>query len=180
MKLHKNPLETLDELQETLDVQWDTLWCKERIKRLLHELRRELKQPKIVTRSIAVRFTGEHQMANNALILNVGQTSQASIEPLLADGVTPSGGVVSAVSYTFSDLSATVALNPDGVTATVTGVAPSSGPVSGSAACTVTDTDGVVSTWVQAFTIQTNAVPPPPPPSQLTQSVAVQFTPPTP
>lgn len=127
------------------------------------------------TQSIAVRFSGECMA--NALIFNVGQTSQASIQPLLADGVTPSGGVVSAVKYTFSDPSATVVLNADGLTATVTGVAASTGAVSGSASCTVTDTDGVVSRWNQSFTITTNAVVPP---AQLTQSIAVQFTPPTP
>ena len=110
---------------------------------------------------------------DNALVLNVGQTSQASIQPRLADG-TPSGGTLSNVAYSFSDPSATVSLNSDGLTATVTGVAASSGPVTGTATCTVTDTDGVVSTWSQPFTIQTNAVPPPP--AQLTQSVAVQFT----
>ena len=112
-------------------------------------------------------------MANNALTLNVGQTSQASIAPLSADGVTNSGGTVSAVTYTFSDPSATVVLNADGLTATVTGVAASTGAVSGSVACTVTDTDGAVSTWTQAFTVTTGGVVPP---SQLTQSVAVQFS----
>jgi len=113
---------------------------------------------------------------NNTLVLNVGQTSQGSIVPLLADGVTPSGGILSNVAYNFSDPSATVMLNPDGLTCTVTGVAPSTGPVAGTATCTVTDTDGAVSTWSQAFTIQTNAAPPP---QQLTQSVVVQFTDPT-
>ena len=110
---------------------------------------------------------------NNVLELNVGQTSQASIVPLLADGVTPSGGALSNVAYNFSDPSATVVLNPDGLTATVTGVAASPGPVTGTAVCTVTDTDGVVSQWTQAYTIQTDAVAPP---QQLTQSVAVQFS----
>ena len=100
-------------------------------------------------------------MADNALVLNVGQTSQASIAPFLADGVTPSGGTVSGVSFSFSDPSATVVLNADGVTATCTGVAASSGPVSGTASCTVTDTDGAVSQWNQPFTITTNAVVPP-------------------
>ncbi len=114
---------------------------------------------------------------NNVLVFIVGQTSQASIVPLLADGVTPSGGVLSNVAYSFSDPSATVVLNPDGLTATCTAVAPSSVPVGGNASCTVTDTDGAVSTWIQAFSIQVNA---PPPPSQLTQSVAVQFSVPTP
>ena len=142
--------------------------------RILHILR-HLNHPQI-TRAIAVRFTGESVMPNNALTLNVGQTSQASIQPLLADGVTPSGGTLSAVSYIFNDPSATVVGNADGLTATVTGVAASAAPVAGSASCTVTDTDGVVSTWTQAFTIQTGGNTPPPPPSQLTQSVAVQFT----
>ena len=131
-----------------------------------------------LTQSIAVKFTGDSDMSSNALVLNVGQTSQASIVPLLADGTTPSGGTLSAVSYTFSDPSATVVLNSDGLTATVTGVAASSGAVSGSASCTVTDTDGVVSQWTQAFTITTNAVAPPP--AQLTQSVAVEFSTPIP
>lgn len=112
-------------------------------------------------------------MANNVLVFNVGQQSQASIMPLLADGVTPSGGVLSNVTYNFSDPSATIVLNSDGVTATCTGVAVSTGPIQGTATCTVTDTDQVVSQWTQPFTIQTNAGSPT---GQLTQSVAVQFT----
>jgi hypothetical protein len=177
----ENPLE---QLREILECQWATLYARHRIERLLREIRRELK-PKLATYSIEVQFTSHphHRrstMADNALTLNVGQTSQASIQPLLADGVTPSGGVLSAVSYTFSDPSATVVLNADGLTATVTGVAASSGAVTGTAVATVTDTDGVVSTWTQAFTITTNGVTPPPPPSQLTQSIAVQFGTPTP
>ena len=142
----------------------------------LRDIRRELK-PKPLTAAIAVRFTGDFPMANNALTLNVGQTSQASILPLLADGVTNSGGVASAVTFTFSDPSATVVLNADGVTATVTGVAASAGPISGSVTATITDTDGVVSTWTQAFTIQIASVVPP---AQLTQSIAVAFSTPTP
>jgi hypothetical protein len=139
---------------------------------LLDVLRRDIE-----TRSIAVQFTGDGFMANNVLELSVGETSQASIVPLLADGVTPSGGALSNVSYAFSDPSATVVLNADGVTATVTGVAASTGPVAGSASCTVTDSDGAVSTWTQSFTIQTDAaVITPPPPSQLTQSIAVEFS----
>ena len=178
MKLVEGPLNNpLEDLREMLESQWATLRGRERIMRLLREIRHELK-PKIATHSIVVHFTGESM--NNALVLNVGQTSQASIQPLLADGVTPSGGVVSAVSYTFSDPSATVVLNAEGLNATITGVAASTGAVSGSAACTVTDSDGAVSTWTQAFTITTNGINPPPPPSQLTQSVAVQFSTPTP
>lgn len=131
-----------------------------------------LLKPKPPTAAIAVHFTGAKPMANNVLVFNVGQQSQASIVPLLADGITPSGGTLSNVAYNFNDPSATVVLNPDGVTATCTGVAASTGPIQGTATCTVTDTDLVVSQWSQPFTIQTNAVPP----TQLTQSVAVQFT----
>jgi hypothetical protein len=150
------------------------------LERILHELRviRHELAPKKLTASVAVQFTGDSIMANNVLVFNVGQTSQATLAEFLADGVTPSGGVPSAVTFTFSDPSATVVLNSDGVSATCTGVAASTGPVSGSVAFTVTDTDGVVSQWTQAFTITTNAVPPPP--TQLTQSVAVQFSTPTP
>jgi hypothetical protein len=132
--------------------------------------------PKPLTRSIKVVFSGD-DMANS-LTFNVGQTSTASIQPLLADGVTPSGGTLSNVSYAFSDPSATVVLNADGLTATCTGVAASTGPVTGTATCTVTDTDSVVSTWSQPFTITTNSVAPPP--TQLTQSVTVNFSTPTP
>ena len=134
-------------------------------------------EPQPLTRGIAVCFTGDSIMANNTLVLNVGQTSTASIVPLLADGVTSSDGVLSSVAYAFTDPSATVVLNADGLTAAITGVAASTGPVTGVATCAVTDTDGVVSQWSQSFTITTDGVtPPPPPPEQLTQSVAVQFT----
>lgn len=179
-------LELLDTMARTVERQVRRLEHESRedmetLGRVLYELReirRVLEPPSppppvVLTRSIAVRFTGESFMANNSLVLNVGQTSTASIVPLLADGITPSGGALSAVSYTFSDPSATVVLNPDGLTALVTGVAASTGAVSGSASCAVTDTDGAISQWTQAFTIQVNAVVPP---SQLTQSVAVQFT----
>jgi hypothetical protein len=156
-------------LEQILDVERQALTVLRRIEKEL------VPTPKPITAEIEIRFTGASIMAN-ALVFNVGQTSQASIQPLLADGVTPSGGVVSAVAYTFSDPSATVVLNADGLTATCTGVAASTGAISGSASCTVTDTDGAVSTWTQAFTITTNAVAPP---SQLTQSIQVEFSTPT-
>lgn len=113
-------------------------------------------------------------MADNVLVLNVGQTSIASVVTYLADGTTPSGATYSAVTYTFSDPSATVVPNADGLTALITGVAASTGPVSGTVSFTATDTDGAVSQWTQTFIITTNAVTPPP--SQLSQSAAVQFT----
>lgn len=165
-------------LREILDEQSEQTGLLQQQTALLTQIAADLAPVlETLTASIAISFTGDSAMANNALVFNVGQTSTASIQPLLADGVTPSGGVLSAVSYTFSDPSATVVLNADGLTATCTGVAASTGAVSGSASATVTDTDGVVSTWTQAFTIQTNAVVPP---AQLTQSVAVQFSTPTP
>ena len=111
-------------------------------------------------------------MADNALVLNVGQTSTATPITFLADGTTPSGATYSAATYTFSDPSATVTLNPDGVTALVTGVAASTGAISGSVTFTATDTDGAVSVWVNPFTITVNSVPP----AQLSQSSALQFS----
>ena len=113
-------------------------------------------------------------MAND-LVLNVGQTSTASPFTLLTDGVTPSGATYSAATYTFSDPSATVVLNPDGVTALVTGVAASTGAISGSVSFTATDTDSAVSQWTVPFTVTTSAVIPPPPP-QLSQSAGISFS----
>jgi hypothetical protein len=146
--------------------------------RSLREIANELK-PKHLTASISNVFTGESPMANNVLVFNVGQTSIDTITPLLADGVTLSGGTLSAVSVTFSDPSATAVLNPDN-TITFTGVADSAGvAVGGTVTATVTDTDGAVFTFTQAFTVTTIAVTPPPP-AQLTQSIANVFSVPTP
>jgi hypothetical protein len=138
---------------------------------LLHEVLRRLR-PKPITAHVANVFRGGTQMADNVLVFNVGDTAVDTLTPRLADGVTPSGGVVSGVTVSFSDPSATAVVQADG-TILFTGVAASTSPVSGSASCTVTDTDGVVSTWTVAFTVTTNAVAPPP--QQLTQSVANVF-----
>ena len=115
-------------------------------------------------------------MADNVLVLNVGQTAIDTLTPRLADGITPSGGVISNVVVTFSDPSATAAVQPEN-TILFTGVAASVGPISGSTALTITDTDGVTSTWNVPFTVQVNA---PIPPAQLTQSVANVFSVPIP
>jgi hypothetical protein len=133
---------------------------------------------KPITASITNVFSGDSLMANNALVFNVGQTSIDTITPLLADGVTPSGGTLSNVIVTFSDPSATFVLNPDN-TVTFTAVAASTGgtPVNGTTQATVTDTDGAVATFSQGFTVLVNAVVPP---SQLTQSIANVFSVPTP
>ena len=159
------------------DRQFKERHLQKEIDELRHEIREiwRFLRPKTLTRSLANRFTGETSM-NNVLVFNVGQSSVDTLTPFLADGVTPSGGVVSDVTVNFSDLSATAAVQSDN-TILFTGVAASSGPVNGSASCTVTDTDSAVSTWNQAFTVTTNA---PPPPSQLTQSVQNVFSVPTP
>jgi hypothetical protein len=147
------------------------------IRTTLREILAELRTPQRLTTSAIIQFSGGITVANNALTLNVGQTSTATIVPVLADGVTPSGATLSAVSFAFSDPSATVVLNSDGQTATVTGVADSAGAaVSGQALFTATDTDGAVAQFSQGFTITTVGTIAPPPPSQLTQSGIVTFS----
>lgn len=168
-----------------LHVEQEILHVQEEILREMRETHREVEEierrlhPKRLTKSIANIFSGDSIMANNVLVFNVGQTSIDTITPFLTDGVTPSGGVLSNVVVTFSDPSATADVQPDN-TVLFTGVADSAGvAVAGSTSCTVTDTDGVVSTWTTAFTVQTIGVTPPPP-EQLTQSVANVFSTPTP
>jgi len=123
----------------------------------------------------AIQFTtGDSPMQTNNLVMNVGQTSTASPITFLADGTTPSGATYSNAVYTFNDPSATVVLNPDGVTALVTAVAASTaGPVSGTVSFTATDTDGAVSQWTNIISILVNGVAPP---TQLSQSSAIQFS----
>lgn len=124
-----------------------------------------------LSRVAALHFTGAI-MAND-LVLTVGQSSTASPITFLADGTTPAGATYSAATYTFTDPSATVTLNADGVTAAVAGVAASTGAVSGSVSFTATDTDGAVSQWTVPFTVTVNA---PVPPSQLSQSAGLNFS----
>lgn len=142
-------------------------------RQILHILRHP-HPPTTLSRVAAVQFQGETiTMQTNNLTLAVGQTSTATPVTFLADGITLAGATLSNVSYAYSDPSATVAINPDGLTALVTGVAASTGPISGAVSFTATDTDGAVSQWQQAFTITVSA---PPPPGQLSQSAAVQFS----
>ena len=174
MSHHKHPS---NDDQEILRTEREILRETRETHREVEEIERRLRPHKL-TASVANIFSGDFPM-DNTLVLNVGQTSIDTITPRLADGVTASGGVLSAVVVTFSDPSATFVLNPDN-TVTFTGVAASASPISGSTACTVTDTDGVVSTWTVPFTVQTNGTVAPPPPAQLTQSVANVFSTPTP
>lgn len=163
------------EVSHVDQVERDILRVEEEQLQVLRKIEHNTRpRPQRLSTFSIIRFTGD-VMADNNLVLNVGQTALASPATLLADGVTDSGATYSAATYTFSDPSATVVLNPDGITALVTGVAPSTGPVSGSVAFTATDTDGAVSTWNQTFTISTNEVVPPPP-AQLSQSAVVHFS----
>lgn len=176
MSHHKHPS---NDDQEILRTEREILRETRETHREVEEIERRL-YPHKLTASVVNIFSGDSPMADNVLVLNVGQTSIDTLTPRLADGTTASGGVLSAVVVTFSDPSATFVVNPDN-TVTFTGVAASAAPVSGSTACTVTDTDGVVSTWTVAFTVQTNGgIIVPPPPAQLTQSVANVFSTPTP
>ena len=155
-------------------IQRQILWTLRDINLVLQEILFYVKP--ILTHSIAVHFQGDSTMpSTNSLVLNVGQTSTASITPLDANGSNPSpNGVVSGVAFNFNDPSATVVLNADNLTATVTAIAASTGgAVLGTATCTVTDTDTAVSQWTQQFTILVNGVVPP---AQTTQSIAVSFT----
>ena len=149
--LQKNHVQTLDELNEQTA--------------LLKEIADGL-APEPLTHSAPI-ITGD-SMANNTYVMNVGQSQPGVITPLLADGTTPSGGTVSNTVVTFTDPSATFAVSADGLTITFTGVAASTGAVSGSVAFTVTDTDGVASKWTDAITVTVNA-----PPAQLTQSAPI-------
>ncbi len=142
-----------------------------RIIEVLGQIRDRMPLPPTLTKSVANVFSGD-KMADNALVMTVGQTSIDTLTPRLADGITPSGGTVSNVVITFSDPSATFVVNADN-TVTFTAVAASTGAVSGSSACTVTDTDSAVSNWTIPFTVTVNAVVPP---EQLTQSVANVFS----
>lgn len=141
------------------------------ILRELRMIRREL-TPRRITAAIAVKFTGAKM--ENVLNIKVGQTSTATLLELTSDGVTASGGVPSSVVFTFNDPSATVVLDPDGVSALITGVAVSNGPIAGTVTATITDTDGAVSQFADSFTIEVDADVTAPVP--LTKSIAVNFS----
>ena len=113
----------------------------------------------------------------NALVLTVGQNSILTPEPLVPGGGASSKGVISNLIFTFNDPSASVEGRPDGVSALVTGLLPSeNGPVTGTASFTIKDTNGAISNWIQAFTIEVDAPEATPAPLQLTESVAINFS----
>lgn len=160
--------------QEILHVQEEILRETRETHRDVEEIERRLLHPNL-TKSIAIQFSGAITMPNNVLTLNVGQSSVGTITPLLADGVTPSGGTVSAASFSIpTDTSFAAVDNGDG-TLTVTGTAVSAAPVTGTASATITDSDGAVSTFSTSFTI-TVAAGTTPPPVATTTSIAVAFS----
>jgi hypothetical protein len=154
---HKDANRIIDELDEIFSI--------------LQQIADNTAPAPTLTASVANVFTGASKMADNVLVMNIGDVYTDTITPRQADGVTASGGVLSAVVITYTDLSATFVLNADN-TVTFTAVSTTAAPVSGSTACTVTDTDGAVSTWTIPFTVNAAVVPP----TQLTQSVANVFT----
>jgi hypothetical protein len=97
-------------------------------------------------------------MANPAINLVVGDTVPVSPLPLLADGVTPSGGVVSGISY--SDYDETVASTD--VTGLVTALKAGLSYVT--ITNTVTDSNGAVTTQTCQGQVNVTAAPAPPPP----------------
>lgn len=105
-----------------------------------------------------------------SVVLTVGQSTVATIVPLEADGttITP-GAVVSAQAFTITDPGLSLVQNADG-TATITGVAPTTGAVTGTASATVTDSDGTSGPFTQSFQVTVNA------PTQHTASIGVQFS----
>lgn len=115
----------------------------------------------------------------NSLTLAVGQSSTGTIIPLLADGITPSGGAISNASFSITpDPSFSAVDNADG-SVTIVGLAVSASPVTGTASATITDHDGAVSTFSQSFTIVVTAGTTPPP-TATTASIGVSFSTPTP
>ena len=165
--LHKYLPALLDELREQTAVSILSYAELQKQTPLLSQILDALTSAPTLTDSAPI--TGAN-MANNTYSMNVGQSQAGVITPFLADGVTPSGGVVSNTVVTFSDPSATFVLAADNVTITFTGVAASTGAVSGSVAFTVTDTDAVVSQWTDAITVTVSGVIPP---QQLTQSAPI-------
>lgn len=171
-KLIQTEREILHVEEAVLRREDEILHVEEENHRILEEIERRLRHPQL-THSIRINFSGAITM--DTLTLNVGQSSTGTITPLGADGVTPSGGTVSAASFSIPpDPSFTAVDNGDG-TCLITGVAASAAPVTGTASCTVTDPDGAVSTFSTSFTITVSAVAPPPPVATTT-SIGVSFS----
>lgn len=156
--------------RESLETQREVLDQSKAQTIILQQLLEDLAPEPPLTASAPVIIPGE-SMANNTYQMNVGQSQAGVITPLLADGVTPSGGTVSGTVVTFNDPSASFVLAADNVTITFTGLAANTAPVSGSVDFTVVDSDGVTSTWTDAITVEVDAVAPPP--QQLTQSAPI-------
>lgn len=135
---------------------------------LLKEINHKL--PPLRTTQVGIQFNHGEITMPFALILTTGQSSVATIIPLEADGttITP-GAVVSAQTFSITDPGISLVTNADG-TATITGVGPTTGAVSGTASATVTDVDGTTAPFSQTFTVTVNA------PTQHTASIGLTFS----
>ena len=122
------------------------------------------------TRSQKLLFNGVF-MTNPAITITVGSTVPVSALPLLADGVTPSGGIVSGATFLDYDNTVT-STDASGI---VTALKPGYSNVK--IFNTVTDSNGAVSTQSAQGDVTVIAVPPPPPPPPppLTASEVVVF-----
>ncbi len=149
--------------------------------RILKEIERtaqqiNLKLPPLRTTQVGFRFTNQSGGSTMAfsVVLTTGQSTVATIVPLEADGttITP-GSVVSAQVFSITDAGISLVTNADG-TATITGVGPTAGAVSGTASATDTDVDGQIGNFTQTFTVTVNA------PTQHTASIGITFSAPTP
>ena len=132
---------------------------------------RRYRNRKPLTRSEKLLVKGVF-MDNPVINLVVGQSVPVSAQPLLADGITPSGGVVSGASY--SDYDNNVASTD--ANGNVTALKPGLSYVT--IYNTVTDTNGAVSTLSCQGQINVTATPPPPPPpppTPLTASEVLVF-----
>jgi hypothetical protein len=151
----------------------EILHVEEEILRQLHKLNPHHQR----TASISLQFSGDLIM--NSLTLAVGQSSIGTIIPLLADGVTPSGGAVSNASFFIPPNPSFSAVDNADSTVTIVGLAVSAATVTGTASTTITDQDGAVSTFSQSFTIVVTAGTTPPP-TATTASIGISFSTPTP
>lgn len=109
----------------------------------------------------------------NNLVLNVGQSSTGVIGAFEADGTPTPGAVLSGQIWNIADPSFTAVVNPDG-SITITGVTPSTAPVSGTVQATVTEPSTASGSFAQGLTVQVN--PAITPPVLLTKSIGVTFS----
>ncbi len=135
-------------------------------------LTKRLPKPPNRTIAISVRFDPKGASTMADLSLLVGQSSVGTVTPLMANGATNSTAVVSNVVWTLTDPALTVTPSADG-TVVIAGVAATTADVTGTVSATVTDSDGVATTFSATFTVSVGAVVPP---ANRTTSIGVHFS----